>query len=124
MMFKGLKSVTKTKLAAEYGLAEEPFQSWLHVLATLRNFCAHHNRLWNRQLGVKPSIPHGWKYTVPQPDRTYCLAVMLQHLLCIIAPQCKWKERLFALIDSHPNIDLNAMGFPTNWRNSPPWSHC
>jgi len=123
MMFEGLKSATKTKIASGYGLAEDPFRSWLHVLATLRNFCSHHNRLWNRQLGVKPAIPHSWKYEVKQPDRTYCLAVILRYLISLVSPECKWQDRVFALFDQHPDVDLVAMGFPPDWRRQPPWSH-
>jgi len=42
-------------------------------------------------------------------------------LLEVISPECKWKERLFVLFDSHPGIDLQAMGFPADWRTLPPW---
>lgn len=121
MMFRGLRSSTKTKIAAQYKLAELPFQSWMHVFTTIRNFCAHHNRLWNRQLGVKPVIPHGWVYHVPNADRMYVVTVMSQHLLRIIAPQCRWRERLFALFDEHPSVNSRAMGFPENWKALPPW---
>jgi len=122
MMFRGLKSATKTKIASEYQLAENPFQSWLHVFATIRNFCAHHNRIWNRQLGVKPTIPHGWTYTIPSSDRIYAVAVMSQQLLRIIAPQCKWKNRLFDLFDLHPAVNIKSMGFPDKWRELAPWT--
>ena len=121
MMFEGLKSATKTKIAAHYKLAEKPFQSWMHVLASIRNITAHHSRLWNRQLGVKPVIPIGWKYAVPSPDRTYSVAVMIQHLLGTIAKGSSWKNRLFKLFDAHPNIPLQPMGFPPNWREIGPW---
>jgi abortive infection bacteriophage resistance protein len=26
-----------------------------------RNVCAHHSRLWNRELAVKPELPVAWK---------------------------------------------------------------
>jgi abortive infection bacteriophage resistance protein len=121
MMFEGLKSASKTKIASQYKLAERPFQSWMHALSTLRNLIAHHSRLWNRQFGVQPMIPHKWIYEIPQPDRTYCLAVMIQHLLGIIAAGVKWRKRLFDLFDLHPDIALGPMGFPKHWRTLPPW---
>lgn len=31
--------------------------NWIHVLAAIRNFCAHYSRLWNRQLKIKFSAP-------------------------------------------------------------------
>jgi len=121
MMFSGLRSATKTKIAAHYKLPETPFKNWIHVLATIRNCCAHHSRLWNRQLGVKAVIPHRWKYTVPFADRIYCVAVMLQHLLEVIVIQSTWREGFIGLFDQHPEIDTTSMGFPANWRDLPPW---
>jgi abortive infection bacteriophage resistance protein len=121
MMFEGLKSATKTKIAAQYKLAERPFQNWLHVLSSIRNITAHHSRLWNRQLGVQAVIPHGWIHYVPKPDRTYCIAVMMQHLLSVIARGSQWRKRLIALIDLHPNVEVVAMGFPEDWRTRTPW---
>jgi abortive infection bacteriophage resistance protein len=121
IMFEGLKSSTKTKIAAQYKLAERPFQSWMHVLSSIRNLIAHHSRLWNRQLGVQPVIPHGWIYKVPKPDRIYSVAVMIRHLLSVIATGSNWQERLLMLVDRHPQIKLEYMGFPDNWRTIPPW---
>jgi abortive infection bacteriophage resistance protein len=121
MMFEGLKSVTKTKIAAEYKLAEVPFQNWMHVLATIRNFGAHHSRLWNRQLGVQAKIPHDWIYRVPHTDRVYCVVVMMHYLLGTIAPNAKWKHRFIELMNSHPGLDLTSMGFPADWRTISPW---
>ncbi len=121
MMFEGLKSVTKTKIAAEYNLAEKPFQNWLHVLSSIRNLIAHHSRLWNRQLGVQAKIPHGWIYKIPKTDRVYCVAVMSQHLLKIIAKGSSWRTRLLLLFDNHPHVQLDPMGFPQNWRELAPW---
>jgi abortive infection bacteriophage resistance protein len=121
MMFEGLKSATKTKIAAEYKLAEKPFQNWLHVLSSIRNLIAHHSRLWNRQLGVQAMIPHGWVYEVPRTDRIYCVAVMTQHLLQVIATGGNWKKRLFVLFDHHPHVPLDPMGFPHDWRELEPW---
>jgi abortive infection bacteriophage resistance protein len=121
MMFEGIKSVTKTKIAATYKLAEIPFQNWIHVLSTIRNLIAHHSRLWNRTLGIKAVIPHDWKYPMPCSDRSYCVAVMIQHLLSSIGKGTRWKSRLFDLFDIHPKIDLRPMGFPDNWRELGPW---
>jgi abortive infection bacteriophage resistance protein len=121
MMFEGFKSATKTKIAAEYKLAEKPFQNWLHVLSSIRNLIAHHSRLWNRQLGVQAVIPNGWVYKIPKTDRVYCVAVMSQHLLRMIAKGSSWKTRLFQLFEYHPKVQLDPMGFPHNWRELDPW---
>ena len=122
-MFEGLKSATKTKIAAQYKLAENPFLHWLLVLSCIRNITAHHSWLWNRQLGVQAvMIPHGWIHRQsPRPDRTYCVAVMMQHLLSVIARGGSWRKRLVSLLELHPNVSLSAMGFPDDWKNITPW---
>ena len=66
-------------------------------------------------------IPHGWFYHIPYSDRTYCVAVMMQHLLSVVAPESNWKTRFLSLFDQFPHIDVAHMGFPENWRNRPPW---
>lgn len=47
--------------------AEVVLLSWLLTLNAIRNICAHHGRLWNRTLGVKPYIPRAAQY----PDWHY-----------------------------------------------------
>jgi abortive infection bacteriophage resistance protein len=121
MMFEGLRSATKTKIAGQYGLAERPFQSWMHTLASIRNTTAHHGRLWNRTLGVRPVLPRNWMCHVPATDRIYCVAVMIQHLLRTIGNGSRWKCRLSDLFSAHPGIPLNPMGFPVKWREMEPW---
>jgi hypothetical protein len=46
---------------------------------------------------------------------------MLQHLLRIIAPNAKWKDRFLSLCDTYRQIDLPSMGFPGDWRSIEPW---
>ncbi|WP_349293799.1 Abi family protein [Marinobacter sp. M3C] len=41
-------------------------QSWLHTLTIVRNICAHHARLWNRELGIKPELPKKASFLWPE----------------------------------------------------------
>lgn len=115
----------KRKIAGRFNVQDWQFASWMHSISYVRNVCAHHSRLWNREMAIKPSIPRvsaGWPYHVPSADRLYCILVIIRHLLLRTNPKCQWCERLFALLDKHPEVDLNAMHFPANWRATPPWS--
>jgi abortive infection bacteriophage resistance protein len=99
--------------------------SWLHTLNYVRNVCAHHSRLWNREIAVKPILPRAspaWPYQVPGTDRLYQVLVIIRHALVRTWPQCRWRERLFELFDQHPSTDLAAMQIPTDWRTVPPWT--
>jgi abortive infection bacteriophage resistance protein len=121
MMLRGLNNSTKKQIAAQYGMRYLPFQNWVHVLASIRNVTAHSSRLWNRQLGVKAVIPDGCPYPIPTSDRVYCVAVMIQHFLCMTAKGSNWKGRLFSLFDMHKDIPLSPMGFPNDWQKMKPW---
>ena len=43
------------QLSGQIGLPANVLQNWLFCLNYIRNLCAHHSRLWNRELGY-PSI--------------------------------------------------------------------
>nr|WP_245153128.1 Abi family protein [Xanthomonas oryzae] len=50
-------------------------KSWLHALTSIRNICAHHSRLWNRELGIRPELPaapdFAWPHHLLQPATTH-----------------------------------------------------
>lgn len=54
------------------GLNAEILESWLKAFNSIRNICAHHSRLWNRELGIAIKIPQStqikikWLSETPQ----------------------------------------------------------
>lgn len=120
-MYSSLKGNVGKKIAQEFGQPEPIFSSWLHTLTAIRNVCAHHNRLWNRELSVKPQMLNSWRATNIDNRRYYAIALVIQSLLSSIAPRAQWKERLKTHFRAHPTIDLSAMHFPPDWQNTPPW---
>lgn len=124
MLYKALNPQMRTRIAASYGVHEQFLVSWLHALRYVRNVCAHHKRLWNRQSGIKPRLPSrsiAWPHQVPDNGRLYCVLVLLQHMLKVISPRCRWSDRLFTLFDQHPTISLTTMAIPTDWRTKALW---
>jgi abortive infection bacteriophage resistance protein len=124
-LYKACHPDIKRGISRRIDINDVQFSSWLHSLSYIRNVCAHHSRLWNREIAVKPSLPRpspAWPYRVPSTDRLYCILVILRHCLVRLSPQCKWRDRLISLFDSHPQIDMRSMHFPENWRASPPWN--
>jgi len=126
-MYKGMANGFKKAIAIYYGIPDEVLTSWLQTINVIRNICAHHSRLWNRELGVKPYIPRMNKYPqwhepilIPQ-NRIFGVLTILRYLLRIIAPQSQWEARLFTLLNEYPEISRWSMGFPDNWRDSPLW---
>lgn len=121
-LYKGLNSsLVKQAVASTWGLKVPVAASWLQALNYVRNLCAHHARLWNRELRVKPVIPDernlpGWsKFDNRRPFFTVC---MLSHLLALDSTRGPWVRRaveLIAELEATPKW-LRAFGAPPDWR--------
>lgn len=118
---------TQKDIASRFSLSAPVMFSWLHTLNYVRNICAHHARLWNRDLAVQPQLPdasndarwHGARAIGKK--RVFVVLTLLNYMLKDAAPQTKWRERLFALFDSYPNVPLRMMGIPADWRTHDLW---
>lgn len=127
-LFKGLTTRLKKDVAQNYGLTVPVLGSWLSALNVVRNICAHHARLWNRTLGVKPSMPDpvtnpDWYAPVTiANDKVFGVLTILHFLLKQVAPLSHWRDRLAELFARYQDAPLNFMGFPANWTDSPLWA--
>jgi len=127
--YKGTTHSVKKSVASVLGIPDTVMESWLLALNTVRNICAHHSRMWNRELGNKPKIPQkdnypDWHIPVQIPnDRVFSILTICQYSLNRIAPECRWADRLRRLLTEYPAIPLASMGFPTDWEKCPIWKH-
>ena len=102
--FNGARRKEKRPVADAFGLPDAVFGSWLLALHTIRNICAHHGRLWNREFGVKPIIPARDNYpnwhdpVVVHNNRAFAVLTMCCWCLARIAPQSHWPKRLAELL--------------------------
>lgn len=126
-IYRGMPDKIKRDIALHYGIPDAILTSWLQTINVIRNICAHHSRLWNRELGVKPFIPRKNKYpewhdpVAIGQNRVFGILTVFHYLLRIIAPQSKWKTRLCDLLNEYPEISRWSMGFPDDWKESPLW---
>lgn len=128
--YDNLKHRSDRKLIADiYDVDEKHLRSFLHHLTTIRNCCAHHSRLWNRDFTVTLKIPSGRPVRLASSfnsqncssRKLYNTLVFLAHFLDIISPNHHWKSRLIALLKQH-EIDVKSMGFPLDWQQRNIWS--
>lgn len=48
----------KKQVAKSFGLPQYLYlESWMKCASVLRNYCAHHARLWNRRFPIMPQLP-------------------------------------------------------------------
>ncbi|WP_332872226.1 Abi family protein [Pseudomonas cremoris] len=128
-LYKGLaRDSDKKAIAKRLGLAAPLMQSWLHTLTTIRNMCAHHSRMWNRELGIRPELPKKANFpwpvhlSAPGPHtRIFAVLCILNHLMHQVSPHTCWGQRLYQLLHEFPEVSLKAMGFPLDWYQDPFW---
>lgn len=118
----------KKSVAEDFGLPQHEFlNSWMESLTSLRNFCAHHSRIWNRRYAVKPQMPRtlaGRKWLTDfsfPPDKIYPQLCCIAYLLNAIDAQNTFSKDLKRLLKEYPSVDVAAMGFPKGWKKEPLW---
>ncbi len=131
-IYQGLiRDADRKAIARRFDIPHEVLVSWLHTLNFVRNCCAHHSRLWNRELSVQPKIPRGELWQLPerltdsqiQPQRRiYVVLLLLAHLMRQVSPDSQWHNKVKALIVLHPDVPLFPMGFPDDWQSHVFWS--
>lgn len=130
-LYQGIaRDADRKQIARRFNLPQEVLGSWLHTFTFVRNCCAHHARLWNRELAIPPRLPESsdwhWPQTSPhQPHperRLFVVLLMLAHLMRHISPDSGWKERLEQLLEKYPSVPLAGMGFIENWNAHPVWT--
>lgn len=103
-------------IAGFYGLSKRGTIQMLHYLSHLRNLCAHHSRVWNKEFTIKISKYKRYNdvFGDSSSSSLYAYLVVAQIFLLKISPTFGWIEKLKDLIDKY-NIPLYRMGFPEDW---------
>jgi abortive infection bacteriophage resistance protein len=117
-LFHGLQKKDKQAIAhMRYALDQLLLTSWLHTLSYIRNLCAHHARVWNRTVSIKPMIPRNeqaWQKINNQ--KIFFVLLIIKKLMSMTEEWQEWQAGFIKLIDSNPAINLKAMGFPDDWK--------
>lgn len=128
-LFDGMREEDQDQIAKKYGIKNgRIFATWLRSLNYLRNVCAHHCRLWNRNIVEQPKLPPSsevpwaeqFRDYVHGQARCYLLLVMAAHLLSVINPSSTWRHRLSQHLGTFPDLahlglNLIGMGAINGW---------
>ncbi|WP_186311963.1 Abi family protein [Marinobacter piscensis] len=119
-------------LAKRYGVNSwHTFQTWLRSLNYLRNLCAHHSRLWNRNVVDQPSLAGTnnipWCRSFAGKEdliaRPFLLLAICRHMVKTICPDTEWHNRLAEQMRSFPEqhsqrtLSMMDMGIPEDWNS-------
>lgn len=119
----------KDIIAAELGTVNHTFlPSWLQSITQIRNTCAHHSRLWNKNLPGRSKLlsspPNPWINDVPPVNEHHMLYVHLccmKYLLNTTHPKNDFTTKLKQLLLNYKNIDPLALGLKPSWEKQPLW---
>lgn len=126
-LYQHLNTDDSLVLAQPYGIHPSVFKSWIHSLVFIRNTCAHHGRLWNRDLPIAPAIPRGHSQWLgqyfPNKKRIHVVLCVLRSLSHGHPYSDEWATMIVNLLSKFDNEPRwqKSMGLPPDWRNIPFW---
>lgn len=132
-LYSGLRYNDRMEIAVEFGITDpDVFSSWLRTLVYVRNVCAHHARLWNRNMSLQARLPKEGE--VPQLDHlsddTHAQARVCLDLAILVflmeanEPTGMWARKMLRHLESFGNIPAlkyDDMGFPDGWKQQQLW---
>ena len=119
----------RKQVAKHYQARSDELESWLRVMNYLRNICAHHARLWNRQVVIRPSTKYRVEDSRLSPclgrsDKIFASLSLAVYLLEHKGLTQKISELASALSDfplDIPQCQMTDTGAPENWSELPLW---
>ncbi len=111
-------------LAKEFGATNfKELNNWLDLIRDVRNKCAHHSRLWNRNLRAPSSISPKLQHQPDHNNRIYLFLVLLETINQKFTIDTDIKGTMEALFVKYPTAKqfLTSMGFPKEWDNDSFW---
>lgn len=124
-LFKGMKKQDQKNMSGSIGLNAPVMVSWMHHLTYIRNLCAHHSRIWNREMAIRPVIPNAekWKY-LKHNNKLFATLSIIIYLSDNFKLGLSVKEAVSNLFSNYPDFTFKiktAMGFPQNYAKTELW---
>jgi len=111
-IFQCLEGSIKTSIAAQFGVrSHEVFTSWTEALVDLRNICAHHDRLFNRNLQKQPSQLKSAKIPTAKPYKLKALLECLDYMLSRRGSQSNVSDKVRRIILKYPEMRPADAGY-------------
>jgi len=114
--FSALRPEQET-LTKKVNIPPAVFKNWLHMINHIRNICAHHSRLWNKKFVIKAKLPRKIKeFNSIQNDKVFVVILILSYFFKGMKTSEGFVGKIDTLIKDNPNINIENMGFPDNWK--------
>lgn len=142
-LYSGLQRRDRDEIAAHMGALDntgsgngKALANWLQSINYLRNVCAHHSRLWNRNMDVQlapkylraiDALSALAEAPTPQLSRIFgplCVVLFLLANTVDDNARDRWRDSLLELLSTAlppTGRSVSEMGFPTHWLRLTPW---
>lgn len=142
-LYEGLPASDQQKIAEDMGLVidltalsknqqrktklQSPLVRWMEQLTIVRNFCAHHARLWNKSFAPAPTaafrtLPQFASLPLGQSGQIFGVLTVTAGLVRVTSPGTTWPNKISSLIDNefltNPLVNPTSLGLPENWNHS------
>ncbi|MDU7731854.1 MAG: Abi family protein [Actinomyces sp.] len=120
----------RRRIADKYLARADELESWMRTVNFVRNICAHHARLWNRRLVIRPLVKHRrndqtLSAVTHSSGRMYTALVLTAFLLRrgnFTAEIQAISDVLDSFPTEIPGVDLTHIGASPSWKQDPIWT--
>lgn len=101
--------------------------SWLHTFTYVRNICAHHSRIWNRELSIAMTIPKDGNWNNVNTKRIGSVIFAINYFLSKLSIEERIKKEWHAEMDDLLKQPINvsnffhSMGLSNNFQRHALW---
>jgi abortive infection bacteriophage resistance protein len=128
-LYENLKDTEEKKqIASVYSTVVPLLESWLKSINYIRNCCAHHIRIWNKRIPIKPIIPRRkekrfLEFIDEETDKKlYGVLCAIVYMTTQISPNSEVKKRLMLLFSEFHEVNIYYMGFHEKWKEEVFWN--
>ena len=117
-------NIVRNRIAEPCSLTGPQLESWLKSLNILRNYAAHHARMFNRVYDIKPKLNNDVRLApvAEGMNRVFGQLSLIQYLhrQLDLSP-AERLPKLFHTYPHNPIVPFSRTGAPDNWRELPLW---
>lgn len=112
IMYSHLNIVDKKLIAKDLDVSHKILASWIQCIAYIRNLCAHHARVFNRNFTKAPIVKKGLEAHFSEPKRLYAQLYIIYNLLQNVSEHFnEWRGNIVVILEELDNYESN-LGLP------------
>jgi len=126
-LYHNLLRPDQIAISKSLGHHSSVLSSWLHTFTYTRNICAHHSRIWNRQLSIAMEVPRKGDWQTVNAKRIGSVLFAINNLMSKLPIEkdirIDWQDEINELLNNPIDIPkfYEVMGLLDGWKDSSLW---